>query len=94
MDIQTKFKPGQIIRHFKRDDLYEEEKKGNKYLYQVITIAKHTETEEPMLVYQALYYPFQTFTRPLAMAEGKVDKEKYPDAIKEYRLELYNKETD
>lgn len=92
--VESKFKPGDIIRHFKRDDLYESEKAGNKYLYQVIGIAKHTETEESMLVYQALYYPFQMFTRPLAMAEEKVDKEKYPDAVQEYRLELYNKETD
>ena len=92
--MASKFKPGDIIRHFKRDGLYEEEKKGNKYLYQVIGIAKHTETEEPMLVYQALYHPFQMFTRPLAMAEEKVDKEKYPDAVQEYRLELYNKEAD
>lgn len=92
--IKSKFKPGDIIRHFKRDDLYESEKVGNKYLYQVIGIAKHTETEELMLVYQALYHPFQMFTRPLSMAEEKVDKEKYPDAVQEYRLELYNKEID
>jgi hypothetical protein len=90
--VKTKFKPGQIIRHFKRDDLYECEKQGNKYLYQVLAIAKHTETEEPMLVYQALYQPFQVFTRPLAMAEEKVDKEKYPDAIQEYRLEIVSEE--
>jgi hypothetical protein len=92
--MESRFKPGQIIRHFKRDDLYESEKEGNKYLYQVIAIAMHTETEEPMLIYQALYYPFQTFARPLSIAEEKVDKEKYPDIIQEYRLELYNKEKD
>ena len=92
--MPSKFKPGDIIRHFKRDDLYESEKKENKYLYQVIAIAKHTETKEDMLVYQALYHPFQVFTRPLAMAEEKTDKEKYPWAVQEYRLELYNKEKD
>ena len=92
--LKSRFKPGDIIRHFKRDDLYESEKQGNKYLYKVIAIAKHTETEEDMLVYQALYYPFETFTRPLKMAEEKVNKEKYPDVIQEYRLELYNKEAD
>lgn len=92
--MESRFKPGDTIKHFKRDFVSEKEKEENKYLYHVLAIAKHTETEEPMLVYQALYHPFQVFTRPLAMAEEKVDKEKYPDAVQEYRLELYNKEKD
>jgi hypothetical protein len=90
----SKFKPGDIIKHFKRDFLSEEEKQSNKYIYSVIRIATHTETKEPLLIYQALYAPFETYARPLAMAEEKVDKEKYPDAVQEYRLELYNKEAD
>lgn len=87
--MKTKFRPGQIIKHFKRDFLSEEEKKGKKYLYNVIRIAIHTETKEPLLIYQALYSPFETYARPLAMAEEKVDKVKYPDAKQEYRLEIY-----
>lgn len=90
--MESRFKPGQIIRHFKRDFVAPVSRATNLYLYQVIAIAQHTETGEPMLVYQALYHPFTIYTRPLAMAEEKVDKEKYPDAIQEYRLELYKEE--
>lgn len=88
----TKFRPGQIIRHFKRDFISEEEQKENKYLYQVIGIATHSETKEPMLIYQGLYYPFDMYARPLAMAEEKTDKTKYPDAKQEYRLEVCDEE--
>jgi hypothetical protein len=90
--MTTKFKPGQIIRHFKRDSISPLEKSMNKYLYQVLAVAQHTETQEQMLVYQALYHPFQVYTRPLQMAEEKVDKVKYPDAKQEYRLEIYQEE--
>lgn len=91
-ELTTKFQPGQVIRHFKRDFVNPLEKGMNKYLYQVLAIAKHTETGEEMLVYQAMYFPFDVYTRPLAMAEEKVDKAKYPDVKQEYRLEIYNKE--
>lgn len=90
--METKFKPGQIIRHFKRDFISEEQKKENMYLYQVIGIAVHSETKEPLLAYQGLYYPFQLYVRPLAMAEEKTDKVKYPDAKQEYRLEVCDEE--
>lgn len=69
-------KVGECYRHFK----------GNRY--QIIAIAKHTETEEDYVVYQALYGDNGIFVRPLAMFMEKVDKEKYPDAKQEYRFEL------
>ena len=37
------FNPGGIVQHFKRELLSEEERSTNKYLYQIIGTAEHTE---------------------------------------------------
>lgn len=92
--VHHNFKPGDIIKHFKRDLVSEEEQKMNKYLYKVLAIAKHTETMEDMLVYQALYYPFDIYTRPMKMVHEKAPIERYSDEerakIKNiYRLEYF-----
>ena len=39
--------------------------KGN--LYQVLHIAKHSETEEALVFYRALYQAYGVWVRPLAM---------------------------
>lgn len=96
--MKTKFKPGDIIRHFKRDLIPFKEQRENMYLYRVVDIATHTETNEEILVYQALYYPFKTFVRPLSMALEKTPKERYDknvqNLLQEFRFELYFEDED
>jgi len=57
-------KPGKY-RHFK----------GNEY--RVIGVAKHSETLEPMVVYQALYEKKDLWVRPASMWNEIVDKDGY-----------------
>jgi len=45
--------------------------KGN--LYQVMGVARHSETEEKMVVYQTLYDAYDLWVRPLAMFTESVD---------------------
>lgn len=45
--------------------------KGN--LYEVIATARHSETEELMVVYRCLYGDYSLWVRPLGMFIGQVD---------------------
>lgn len=67
--------PGMFYRHFK----------GN--IYQIRELAKDSETEEDMVIYQGMYPPFQVWVRPLSMFLDRVDKDKYPDCRQQYRFE-------
>ena len=45
--------------------------KGGRY--EVIALARHSETEETMVVYRALYGDGQIWVRPLSMWEEEVE---------------------
>lgn len=53
-------KPGRY-RHYKGQD------------YEVIGVARHSETEEPLVVYRCLYGDYSLWVRPLAMFNETVE---------------------
>ena len=75
---------GDIVQHFKREWVSPD---TSEYLYKVLAFARHTETGERLVIYQALYAPFKVCARPYGMFMSEVDGEKYPDIRQKYRFE-------
>ena len=72
-------KERQIYRHFKGT------------LYQIVAIARHSETKEEMVVYRAIYNDTGNWVRPLSMFLSEVDHERYPNATQKYRFTLMDR---
>ncbi len=68
-------KPGEFYRHL------------NNTLYQIITIARNTETGEQLVIYQELSGNFSIYAGPLSRFLGEVIPVKRPEAGEPYRPE-------
>lgn len=93
--MKRRFNKGDIVQHFKRELMSEEDlkKEPNLYLYEIIGTSRHTETEEELMIYKPLYKTecvkgVDYAARPLEMFMSLVDHEKYPDIKQKYRFEL------
>jgi hypothetical protein len=84
--MENRFRPGDIVQHFKREMLSEEERAGDMYLYEIIGVALHSETREQMMVYRPLYGDGGMYVRPLEMFLSETDHEKYPQVKQKYRF--------
>lgn len=66
----------QVYKHFKGS------------LYQIVTVAVHTETKEKLVIYRSISKPDRVFARPVDMFLSEVNHKKYPDVKAKYRFTL------
>ncbi len=64
-----------IFKHFKGKE------------YKILALANHSETWEELVIYQEVGNPSHCCARPIDMFFSKVDKDKYPEVLQEYRFE-------
>ena len=86
MDRKDLVKPLTVWKHFK----------GGEAL--VLTIAKHSETGEPLVIYKCTgngkdsNHKDGIYARPLEMFLSEVDTAKYPNVTQKYRFECIQEE--
>lgn len=87
-------KSGVKVKHFKREQMTHEELIASpaKYTYEILGTAIHTETEETLVIYRALYGDMAMYARPVQMFLSEVDREKYPQVQQKFRFELKTKD--
>lgn len=89
-----RLREGDIVQHFKCETV-EDKEHSMEYLYIIEAIATHTETNEKLVVYRALYkneekgVHFNVFAKPYDMFMAEVDHEKYPHIKQKYRFEKF-----
>jgi len=83
-EVQERLKPGDLVRHFKRETV---KTLRNEYIYRILSWATHSETEERYVVYKALYGTEEIYIRPYDMFMSEVDREKHPYIKQRYRFE-------
>lgn len=83
--MDREFRPGDIVRHFKRELV---DQSTHEYLYRIVEVAEHTETREKYMVYKALYGDGRTYVRPFDMFMSPVDRDRYPQIKQEFRFQM------
>ena len=84
LQTERTIKPGDVFKHFKREL---QQGDNASYLYEILNFAHHSETDETLVIYRALYAPYKICARPFEMFMSEVDHEKYPQIKQKYRFE-------
>lgn len=88
METMRKFKDGTLVRHFKYYKLPQASREAHEKEYQILAHAVETETGKTMVVYRELSATQRVFVRWADSFYSEVDRNKYPDALQDYRFEL------
>ena len=77
---------GKTVRHTPKENEIYKHFKGS--LYQIVTIAVHTESSEKLVIYRSVEKPERVFARPLDMFMSEVDHIRHPFVKVKYRFTL------